>query len=159
MTSSWDRPHSPAATPSAAISALRANGLRVSAARRLVLEALYAADGPVSADDIAGGLNGLLPPSNLSSIYRNLDTLEQVGLVERVHLGRGPGRYAACGLDRGWAACECCQRRVVLEPQVLETLRAAVQRLTGFDARFSHFPIVGRCRDCLAEDTAARRQL
>jgi Fur family ferric uptake transcriptional regulator len=151
MTASFHGPPVEAATPNAAISALRANGLRVSAARRLVLEALYAADGPVSADDIAKGLNGRLPPSDLSSVYRNLETLEHVGLVDHVHLGHGPGLYAVAGPQRGWAVCETCERHIALEPQALEKLSAAVRRLIGFDARFSHFPIVGRCGDCLAE--------
>ena len=136
------------AGPSSAIGALRANGLRVSAARRLVVEALCAADGPVRADDIAGGLDGRLPPSDLSSVYRNLETLVEMGLVEHVHLGRGAGLYALSGPGRGWARCEACGRHVALEPEALDVICAAIQRLTGFEARLSHFPIVGRCADC-----------
>jgi Fur family transcriptional regulator, ferric uptake regulator len=131
-----------------AIAALRARGLRVSAARRLILEALYAAEGPVSADDIAGGLSGRLPPSDLSSVYRNLETLVRVGLVERAHLRQGPGLYVLAGPDRGWAVCEVCERHVALGSEALGAINAAVEHLTGFRARFSHFPIVGRCRDC-----------
>ena len=136
------------AGPSSAIGALRANGLRVSAARRLVVEALYAADGPVRADDIAGGLGGRLPPSDLSSVYRNLETLVQMGLVEHVRLGQGAGFYALAGLGRGWARCETCGRHVALDPEALDVICAAIERLTGFEPRFSHFPLVGRCADC-----------
>jgi Fe2+ or Zn2+ uptake regulation protein len=46
--------------------------MRISAARRLVLEALYAADAPISAEQIADGLSGRLPRSDLASVYRNL---------------------------------------------------------------------------------------
>ena len=42
----------------AALGTLRARGLRISSARRLVLEALFAADGPVTAEEVAGGLGG-----------------------------------------------------------------------------------------------------
>jgi len=57
---------------------------------------------------VAGGLDGKLPPSDLGSVYRNLDTLEQTGLVQHVHLGHGPGLYALVGRHRGWAVCDAC---------------------------------------------------
>src|SRR4051812_50064281 len=41
-----------------AIAALRAGGLRVSAARRLVLEALFAAEGPATVEQLADGIGG-----------------------------------------------------------------------------------------------------
>jgi Fur family ferric uptake transcriptional regulator len=148
MTATFARPPLAAATPTAAVGALRARGLRVSAARRLVLEALYASEGPVSAEDIAGGLHGHLPPSDLGSVYRNLDTLETVGLVQHVHLGHGPGLYALAGRHRGWAVCEACGACVTLAAAVTAEVQDAVERATGFDAHFSHFPIVGVCAGC-----------
>lgn len=142
------RPRLAAASPAAAVGALRARGLRVSAARRLVLEALYVAEGPVSAEAVAGGLDGRLPPSDLASVYRNLETLEEIGLVQHVHLGHGPGRYALVGRHRGWAVCDACGRHVALDQDALYHVRSAVLEATGFDARFAHFPIVGLCPDC-----------
>jgi Fur family ferric uptake transcriptional regulator len=148
MTATFARPPLAAATPTAAVGALRARGLRVSAARRLVLEALHTSEGPVSAEDIAGGLRGQLPPSDLGSVYRNLDTLETVGLVQHVHMGHGPGLYALAGRHRGWAVCEACGSCVTLDAAVAAQVREAVERATGFDAHFSHFPIVGVCAGC-----------
>src|SRR5688572_24440602 len=91
-------PHhtSPLAAPSveAAVALLRARGLRVSSARRLVIEALFAAERPLTAEEIAAGLDGWLPASDLASVYRNLITLEEIGLVRHFHAGHGPGRYA-----------------------------------------------------------------
>jgi Fur family ferric uptake transcriptional regulator len=59
-----------------AVDLLRTNGLRVSSARRLVIEALFAAERPITAEEIAAGLEGWLPSSDLASVYRNLDTLD-----------------------------------------------------------------------------------
>src|SRR6188472_4104827 len=137
MTVSPARPLLAASSPAAAVGALRARGLRVSAARRLVLEALYTSEGPVSAEDIAGGLRGQLPPSDLGSVYRNLDTLETVGLVQHVLMGHGPGLYALAGRHRGWAVCEACGSCVTLDAAVAAEVRDAVERATGFDAHFS----------------------
>ena len=80
-----------------AVTALRERGIRVTAARRLVLQGLFAADGPVSAERLASGVDGAVPPSDLASVYRNLEALERVGLVRHVHLGHGPGLYARSG--------------------------------------------------------------
>ena len=77
----------------AALGALRARGMRVSLARRHVLEALYAADGPVTAEALAASI----PGADLASVHRNLAVLEEVGLVRHVHLGHGAGRYALAG--------------------------------------------------------------
>jgi Fur family transcriptional regulator, ferric uptake regulator len=132
----------------AALGTLRAHGLRISSARRLVLEALFAAEGPVTADEVATGLDGRLPASDLASVYRNLETLEEAGLVQHVHLGHGPGLYALVGRHRGWAVCDACGRRAALTDDALHRIRDVVLQTTGFDARFAHFPIVGLCPDC-----------
>ena len=50
-----------AASVETAVHVLRARGLRVSAARRLVIEALFAAERPLTAEEIAAGLEGWLP--------------------------------------------------------------------------------------------------
>jgi Fur family transcriptional regulator, ferric uptake regulator len=119
-----------------------------------VIEALAAAERPVSADAIAGGIDGRVPRSDLASVYRNLETLERVGVVRHVHLGHGPGLYALTGSGpREYLACESCHAVRVLDPAELEPVRRAVRECSGYEARFSHFPIVGICPRC-AEDSA-----
>lgn len=126
----------------AAVVALRTRGMRVSGPRRTLLAALYAADEPRTAEELAGGLD-------IASVYRNLDALEHVGLVRHVHVGHGPGRYAlARPREPGYAACEACGRHVALPPDALEAIRAAVRCATGFASDFSHFPLVGLCPEC-----------
>ena len=73
--------------------------MRVSTARRSVLEALLAAGEPLTAEELAGD-------ADLASTYRNLETLESIGIVRHVHLGHGPGRYELSGRNDGWATCE-----------------------------------------------------
>jgi Fur family ferric uptake transcriptional regulator len=128
--------------------AVRARGLRLSAARRLVLEALYAAPAPVAAEEIADGLGGRLPRSDLASVYRNLETLEQVGLVRHVHLGHGPGRYTPAGRPTDLLVCERCEHVAAVSAEQLLAARDAIRTATGFEARFHHFPISGLCAKC-----------
>jgi len=129
----------------AALGALRARGMRVSLARRHVLEALYAADGPVTAEALATSI----PGADLASVHRNLAVLEEVGLVRHVHLGHGAGRYALAG-DRSseFITCEGCGSYEAVAPHRLDAARTLIERELGFLARFTHFPIVGLCATC-----------
>jgi Fur family transcriptional regulator, ferric uptake regulator len=134
-----------------AVNALRARGLRLSAARRVLLEALYSAERPISAEEIAAGNDGRLPPSDLASVYRNLERLEELGLVRHVHLGHGPGRYLPTSSPWDFVVCEGCGEFAAVEPSRLEHARGAVRDATGFDVRFTHFPLVGTCPSCAAD--------
>ena len=136
-----------------AVDLLRGRGLRVSAARRLVIEALFAAERPLTAEEIAAGLEGWLPSSDLASVYRNLDTLEALGLVRHFHVGHGAGRYAlapAGGLE--FVSCERCGAFAPVPAGRLDGVRGMIERTTGYRARFSHFPLVGTCADCLTQE-------
>jgi Fur family ferric uptake transcriptional regulator len=133
----------------AALSALRAHGLRVSSARRLVLEALFSAERAVTAEEIASGLGGRVPPSDLASVYRNLETLQELGLVRHMHRPHGPGLYAVAGLGAGeYLVCERCDAVRALEPSRLEPVRKFVHAAHGFRVSFSHFPMIGLCPAC-----------
>jgi Fur family ferric uptake transcriptional regulator len=131
---------------------MRERGLRVSAARRLVLEALLAADGPMSAEQIAQGIGGRVPSSDLASVYRNLQAFEDVGLVRHVHLGHGPGLHAlAVTGEPEYLTCERCGDFRAVPPEELDAVRDLVERRFGYRASFAHFPIVGLCCSCAAE--------
>lgn len=159
MTASRLSPARPAATLESAERALRDHGLRSTTARRLVLEALFAADDPTSAERIASGLGGRLTRSDLASVYRNLETLEDVGLVNHVHLGHGPRLYVlAAEEEREYVSCERCGHSQAVLPQVLDGVRDAIRSAVGHEARFTHFPIVGLCAACAASAGWAHTQ-
>jgi len=110
----------------------------LSTARRLLLEALFAAEGPVSAERLAGALN-----MDATSVYRNLEMFEQNGLVGHVHLGHGPGLYALVGRgQREYLYCDRCGAVEAVAPERLNPVRIHVRRLFGYETHFTHFPIV-----------------
>jgi Fur family ferric uptake transcriptional regulator len=134
-----------------AIEVLRARGLRLSMTRQLVLEALFAAAGPVSAEEIALRLD-LVP----TSVYRNLETLERHGLVRHVHLGHGPGLYALVGdSELEYIYCPGCGTARTVRPEQLDPVRDHIRRRFGYEVRFTHFALVGRCRRCTGERVEA----
>src|SRR5919107_4635234 len=98
--------------------AVRDAGGRFSAARRRVLEALFAAEGPLPADAVAPGLDR-------ASVYRALEYLEELGVVRHAHLGHGPGMYALTGgAEREYLVCERCDRVRAVDAGELDAVRA-----------------------------------
>jgi Fur family ferric uptake transcriptional regulator len=129
-----------------AIAAVRQGGMRLSTPRRLVLEALFAADGPVSAVHLAHALS-----IDESSVYRNLEVLERHGLIRHVHLGHGPGLYALVGHHEvEYLYCERCAKVTAVTPDQLDPVRTSIRERFGFETRFTHFAIVGLCERCAA---------
>jgi len=144
VTDAPDVPALAVADPEQAVSALRASGLRLSTARRLVIEALFAADDPVSASELAGALR-----IDESSVYRNLEVLERHGLVRHLHLGHGPGLYVLTSRDEAeYLYCERCNRATAVRPDELDPIREQIRERFGYSARFTHFAIVGICDRC-----------
>lgn len=129
-----------------AVAELRRRGMRLSTARRLVLEALYGAEGPVSAMRLSE-LLGIDP----TSVYRNLEALERHGLVRHIHLGHGPGLYVLSPREeREYLYCENCAKVTPVAPGALDPVRRRVRERFGYEVKFTHFAIVGLCTSCAA---------
>jgi len=154
MTDAPDTPRLEFSDLPGAVCALRALGLRLTTPRRLVLEALFTAEGPVSAEHIATALK-----LDVTSVYRNLEALEQHGLTRHVHLGHGPGLYALVGHgEHEFLSCERCGAVRTLVPEQLDPVRDQVKELFGYEARFTHFAIVGLCPSCARQQPPSRRR-
>ncbi len=144
MTVSPDTPPLVCASPADAADLLRERGLRMTSSRRQILSALFAAQAPTSAERLSVDLQ-----LDLATVYRSLETFEELGLVRHVHLGHGPGLYAllADG-EREYLYCERCGSVRALPPAELDPVRRQIDELFGHEAHFGHFPIVGVCPDC-----------
>ena len=130
--------------------ALRREGSRLTTSRRLVLEALFAARSLITAEQIAAGADTGIP-LDLTSVYRTLERLEALGVVRHVHVAHGPSVYGLLGGgEREYLVCEKCGKVTAVEPERLERVRAVIRDEFGHEARFTHFPIHGRCADCSA---------
>ena len=132
-----------------AFDAVRRGGLRLTSARRLVLEGLARARRPLRAEEVAEGVTGRVPQSDIASVYRNLETLERLGVVRHMHHGHGPGLYALAGQEGAeHLVCESCGTARAVDPAELEGVRREIRARFGFEARFSHFPLFGLCESC-----------
>ena len=135
--------------------AVRERGGRVSLPRRVLLDALFAADAPVTAESLAGDLQ-----LGVGSVYRNLEYLEGLGVVRHFHLGHRAGLYVLAGrAAQEYLVCEACERVVAVAPAQLDGVRRVVREALDFEASFDHFPMFGRCADCRTKAERAREPI
>ena len=132
---------------------LRARGYRLTPQRQLVLEAV-ARLGHATPDDIVTAVRETARGVNISTVYRTLELLEELGLVTHTHLGHGPPTYhAATDDDHVHLVCRVCGRVSETSPSLVDDVVTRLREAEGFAADVGHLAIFGTCRDCAARDT------
>ena len=110
---------------------LRARGYRVTPQRQLVLEAVTKLE-HATPEEICADVQQTARGVNISTIYRALELLEQLGLVTHTHLGHGAPRYhLAAEAEHVHLVCAGCGRITEVSPEAV----AAAGDLAGRAAR------------------------
>jgi Fur family transcriptional regulator, ferric uptake regulator len=130
------------------LTALRSTGGRVTPARRALVDALLGSSGHVTADDLADAVQRSHPDVHQSTIYRTLDALEELGIVDHVHLGHGRAVYHLADDPHQHLVCEACGHVIEVPDEVFAGLAEALQRDYAFTLRPNHFAVLGRCASC-----------
>ena len=138
----------PPASAEAVLRLIRGQGGRVTTSRRLLVEALFGSDDHVSAEALAEVVQAQAPDVHLSTIYRNLEELERLGIVTHAHLGHGPATYHLTARNHGHLVCESCQAAVEVPDEMFGSLSRAARSRFGFSIDPHHFAVLGRCRAC-----------
>jgi Fur family ferric uptake transcriptional regulator len=134
---------------------LRARGYRLTPQRQLVLEAVDRLEHSTP-DDILAEVRRTAGGVNISTVYRTLELLEELGLVSHAHLGHGaPTYHLADRHHHMHLVCRDCTEVIEAELAVAEPFRERLQEIFGFDTDMKHFAIFGRCAKCTAELRAA----
>src|SRR4051794_9983218 len=127
---------------------LRAGGYRLTPQRQLVLEAVTSL-GHATPDEIADRGRATARGVNISTVYRTLELLEELGLVTHAHLGHGaPTYHAADDNDHLHLVCRECGGIAEVSPSVLETAVGTIAADHGFTVDVGHFAIFGVCAGC-----------
>lgn len=127
---------------------LRRRGVRITAPRRAVLEALVEAGSHVTADALHERVRARHPDVSHSSIYRTMDLLADVGIVTHVHLGHGPAEYHLADEAHSHLVCNGCGSVTEVDRSVSDPFADAVAERFGFRLDLRHFALTGWCRDC-----------
>jgi Fur family ferric uptake transcriptional regulator len=130
---------------------LRARGLRLTAQRQRVLEAVAALE-HATPEAIgarlreAAGPGGAAPDT--STVYRTLELLERLGLVWHTHLGRGAPIYHAAEHPHLHVVCSSCGEIASAAPDLLAGAAERLAAELGFTVDVGHVALSGTCRAC-----------
>lgn len=129
---------------------LRASGLRSTSQRRAVLAAL-AELRHATVDEIAAHVQRTMPDLSLSTVYRTLEALDEVGLVTHAHLHHGAPTYHAVDDDPHLhLVCTSCGAVGQHPVGIALDLAEAVRSRDGFRVDLAHLVLHGRCAGCAA---------
>jgi Fur family ferric uptake transcriptional regulator len=135
MTQAWDK-------------ALRARGYRVTPQRQLVLAAVTRLE-HATPEEIWADVQQTASGVNISTIYRALELLEQLGLVTHTHLGHGaPSYHLAAETKHIHLICSQCGRITEVAPDAVAPLVSALNDNYGFETDVGHLTVFGRCESC-----------
>jgi Fur family transcriptional regulator, ferric uptake regulator len=134
-----------------ALDALQGAGLRRGGARTAVIEALASHDCAVTALDLEEELRKNEIEVGRASVYRALEQLEQLGLVQRIEVARGTAGYERVdptGHHHHHAICRDCGRMVPFEDPSLERALDKVAGTMSFDVTEHDVVLRGLCDRC-----------
>ena len=127
---------------------LRSRGYRLTPQRQLVLEAVGRL-GHATPEEIVCAVRETATGVNISTVYRTLELLEELGLVQHTHLGHGAPTYSvATELDHVHLVCRDCGGIDEAPPELVAPIVEELAATRGFQVDVGHFAVFGRCRAC-----------
>ena len=131
---------------------LRARGYRLTPQRQLVLEAVGTL-GHGTPEEIVAAVRKTASGVNISTVYRTLELLEELGLVQHTHLGHGAPTYSvATDDDHVHLVCRDCGGVDEVASEVVEDVVRRLSAERGFTVDVGHFAVFGRCGTCATKE-------
>ena len=127
---------------------LRDRGYRLTNQRRVIVRELEG-ERHLSAEEIYDRVKGEHPEIGLSTVYRTLDLLHDLGIVRKDDFGEGYSRYElATERVHHHARCRECGTLIEFNEELMEYLALQVERETGFVSDWYEITLHGRCAGC-----------
>lgn len=140
-------PAAPAGGPDLA-DELRSRGLRLTAQRQLVLEAVYQL-GHATPDQVHVQVAKTAAGVNITTVYRTLELLEELGLVTHAHLSHGaPTYHGVTEKQHVHLVCRSCGVVDDVSSDLLNPLAATLERDKSFLVDIGHVALFGICQHC-----------
>lgn len=137
---------------------LRAKGLKLTKQRQMVLETIASRPGEhLTAEDIYELTRKNYPEIGLATIYRTVQVLVDLHVIDRVSFDDGFARYELGGNGEKsrhhhhHAICQCCGAVMPFQADLLEQLEQAVLEATGFQVTDHEVKLYGYCKACAAK--------
>lgn len=132
------------------IQKLRAQGLRLTPQREMVLSVMHQIEGLATVEEIFARVQARSTAVDVSTVYRTLDLLQEFGLVACVDRGDGQHRYELLGVHGPHVhlICQQCGQAIGVELDEVRPLAEHLQTQYGFAADLDHLSIPGLCQTC-----------
>ena len=126
-----------------------APGLRVTSQRALILEVIRRGQGHLDADEVYRQAREKQPRLSLSTVYRTLQTLKKLGLVEEVHFDEAHHHYEIKpSTEHHHLVCLDCGRVVEFQYPLARLVKRNVTEAKDFEITGSEVRMTGYCADC-----------
>ncbi len=130
---------------------LRGSGYRLTPQRELILDAVDSL-GHATPDEVLAEVRKKSSALNVSTVYRTLEVLEELGLVRHAHLSdRAPTYHSVRDHEHFHLVCRNCHRVISVEPDMVDPLLTRLREELAFEADVGHLTVFGRCLDCQGE--------
>lgn len=127
---------------------LRSRGLRLTAQRQLVLQAVHAL-GHATPEQVHAAVREVAAGVNITTIYRTLELLERLGLVTHTHLSHGSPTYHPAGQGQHvHLVCRSCGKVKEVDPELVQPLADRLAGERGFLVDIGHVALFGVCAGC-----------
>ena len=138
------------------VEALDRAGYRLTAPRRAVAELITENDGHFIAADLASAARRRRIGVSRASLFRTLDLLAELGIVERLDLPSGDHAYVPCApVHHHHVICSRCGRTLDVEDCGLSEVVAEISRRSGYLIQAHRLEMFGLCHHCQASKTTA----
>ena len=127
---------------------LRASGHRLTPQRELVLAAVEKMR-HATPDEVYAEVRRHSESINLSTVYRTLELLDDLGLIHHAHLSdRAPTYHSAGDHEHVHMICRGCRKVISIDRDAAEGALGALAAEHGFVPDYGHLTIFGICQDC-----------
>jgi Fur family transcriptional regulator, ferric uptake regulator len=127
---------------------VRQHGGRATPARRLLLQALFRSQEHRSAEELAAEVHAHAPDVHLSTVYRNLEELERLGVIDGTRLGDRSVTYHLASAAHGHLVCEKCGSMTEVPDDMFRDLIRSARTRYGFAINPNRFAVTGQCANC-----------
>jgi Fur family transcriptional regulator, ferric uptake regulator len=138
--------------PTAVLDALERAGFRRTVPRRALAELISAQIGHFTAADLVRAARAARVGVGRATVFRTLEALDQLGLIERLDLPSGEHAYVACERSHHHhVVCSRCGRTSEIDDAGLKAVVHQIARRTGYRVDEHRLELFGLCPACLAE--------
>ena len=138
------------------MNALQAHGYRQTRARRAIVQTML--DNPRGMEPLEIYSLGQSACRNLGmvTVYRTLEKLNELGLIERVHQPQGCNLYIRASVGhQHLLVCRGCGRVAYFEGDDLSRLVSSVEQRSGYSITSHWLQLFGLCPICRQAETTA----